>query len=324
MTSSAEAIGKLKHVGFAQKDVDKALCGEVVRFAMEMLTERELAVAFAVVIQKTTDELETMFLENLGKEESDEMLQQLVNQNDDDDGSLDFSLVKFLPPSSEKDMVAAYVDPKSGGANELNLSADEWVSFRALDKKTATVSQVEEILRTVLAKRLELYRQKGLEGIPPYQRKGGKSFDSGKELLERCQKLTIIRKIAPEIVQYMQDYPNSKPTTGVVKESFSWMNYNIDEKPTFCLVHKVTWKRPDIVILFHRHFYVSRGHNSVQAVGGGQPLDDDATLVCFSCRTSTDQVAGFGGSAKRALGSRIMGEKLANNLSSLKKSIEKE
>ena len=65
--------------------------------------------------------------------------------------------------------------------------------------------------------------------------------------------------------------------------------------------------------MFHRHFYVSRGHNNVQATGASFPLDNGQSLVLFSSRTSTDLVTGFGGSAKKAMGSRIMGGKLAKN-----------
>ena len=42
-------------------------------------------------------------------------------------------------------------------------------------------------------------------------------------------------------------------------------------------------------------------------------------LLAFSSRYSTDAVTGFGGSAKRALGSRIMGKRTAKAMEAFQK-----
>eukprot|EP00957_Ditylum_brightwellii_P198886 15159274-Ditylum_brightwellii.AAC.1 len=118
------------------------------------------------------------------------------------------------------------------------------------------------------------------------------------------------------------EYPNSKPAESV-RESFSWINFNINEKPTISIVHKLVWKQDKIFLMMHRHFYVSRGHNSIQASGGGLPVEDNESLIILASCTSTDQVSGFGGSAKRAMGSRIMGGRLAENLGGYRASMEK-
>ena len=100
-----------------------------------------------------------------------------------------------------------------------------------------------------------------------------------------------------------------------MKDVFGWINFKIDDKPTISLFQKTYWKVNDkVAMMCFRHFYVSRGHNSVQAFGGCFPVEDDKTLVLYASRTSTDRVAGFGGSAKKAMGSRIMGGRLEANL----------
>ena len=48
-----------------------------------------------------------------------------------------------------------------------------------------------------------------------------------------------------------------------------------------------------------RHFYISRSHNCLQGIGSALPSEDGGTAVFYATRTSTDQVSGFGGSAKR-------------------------
>ena len=61
-----------------------------------------------------------------------------------------------------------------------------------------------------------------------------------------------------------------------------------------------------------RHFYISRSHNCLQGIGAALPIDDGA-VVLYATRTSTDQVSGFGGAAKRGIGNKIMGGRMAEN-----------
>lgn len=61
-----------------------------------------------------------------------------------------------------------------------------------------------------------------------------------------------------------------------------------------------------------RHFYISRSHNCLQGIGAALPIDDGA-VVLYATRTSSDQVSGFGGAAKRGIGNKIMGGRMAEN-----------
>ena len=73
----------------------------------------------------------------------------------------------------------------------------------------------------------------------------------------------------------------------------------------------------------NRTFYVSCGHNSVQQMGFAVPTNYSANtssmLLAFSSRYSTDAVTGFGGSAKRAFGFRIMGKRTAKAMEAFQK-----
>mmetsp|Transcript_9669 Transcript_9669/g.14230 ORF Transcript_9669/g.14230 Transcript_9669/m.14230 type:complete len:332 (-) Transcript_9669:205-1200(-) len=300
---------------FAKGDAAKVKNYEVVHATVDTLTTRELAAGFAMLIQKKIDDVDEIFLNSLGKEDSDESIQHLERMTNSD-GTLDFSKVELLPAKSVKQMVKAYANcASSKGADDLNLSREERALFGALDKNHTTKQQVEDILKQVMANRFQEYQQKGLEGIAPYQRKSNKHFEPGAELREKTEQLTAAKKASPSFLKYTLDYPSSKPTTGDVNEAFGWFNFNIDDKPTFSMFHKLSYydAKSNCYMLMFRHFYVSRGHNSVQACGACFPVENNDSLVLLASRTSTDLVAGFGGAAKKAMGSRIMGGKLKAN-----------
>jgi hypothetical protein len=309
----------LSLAGFSKQEAASVKKHQVVRSSLDCLTDRELAAGFAFLVKIPAEDVESIFLESMGKEETDSTVQQIVLG--DKDGNLDFSTLKLLPAKNAEAMVQTYLNSKPKDA--LNLSPEEIDLFHGLHKKTATQEQAEEILRQILASRFDAYRQKGLKGIAPYSR-GKNNFEPGKELLERTAKLNVANRVSPAFWKYMVEYPNAKPTGGAaVKESYSWINFNINDKPTFSLVHKVSWKQDNVHLMMHRHFYVSRGHNSMQAVGGALPVQDNETLLFIASRTSTDQVSGFGGAAKRVMGSGIMGGKMADNFERLRSAMEK-
>ena len=62
-------------------------------------------------------------------------------------------------------------------------------------------------------------------------------------------------------------------------------------------------------VIAQRQFYVSTGYNVEQAITGFLPVEG-GTLVIYTNHTSTDQVAGFGGGAKRSIGRKFMAGEL--------------
>lgn len=128
----------------------------------------------------------------------------------------------------------------------------------------------------------------------------------------------ILKKEAPHFHRHLSEYPNAAPDG--LEESFSWINFEIDAKPTLTLVHRMGLLDGDVFAFSERHFYVSRSHNCLQGIGGAFPVEE-GTVIVYLVRTITDQVSGFGSSAKRAIGSRIMGSKIADNFKRLRDSL---
>jgi hypothetical protein len=303
---------------------------------IETLTDRDLATMIAFETKhghNNIDAFEHVFLESPYEMESDSTIQQMVVDIDHSDGSLDSSSVKLLPNESVHGMIETYL--KFQGGDELNLSQKEIDMFQAIDNtnQAKAKEQIETVLSKILQGRLEEYQQSGLEGISPYLRKGGKNFYPGKELQEKTEKSQNLYQHAEEFSDYILSWPSSSSSSDNdninindnAKETYGWINYNINDKPSIALYHRIMYTdtEKNIKYSMNRTFYVSCGHNSVQQMGFAVPTNSSANtssmLLAFSSRTSTDAVTGFGGSAKRALGSRIMGGRIAENMEALRK-----
>lgn len=201
---------------------------------------------------------------------------------------------------------------KAAPGSDLNLSKDEIDKF----KKCKSHEEVEDCLRLVLLDRFRAYKKNGLAGIKPYAR-GKKEFSPGDELKSQIIAGRILPKRAPTFNKCALDYPNSKPEG--LEESFFWVNSIIDDKPTIALVHRMGMPQDDGFVYMERHFYLSRSHNCLQGIGAALPVDDSSAVVLYATRTSTDQVSGFGGTAKRAIGNKVMGGRMAENFERARK-----
>jgi hypothetical protein len=62
-------------------------------------------------------------------------------------------------------------------------------------------------------------------------------------------------------------------------------------------------------MMLQRQYYVSEGFNSVQAIAALLPVSG-GTIVIYSNHTSSDQVEGIGGGAKRSIGRDMMAAQL--------------
>jgi hypothetical protein len=319
-TQYYDAEEVMSPLGFTKADIATVKKGGVVNNAMPTVTERDLATLIGFEGKVPIDSFDDIFLDASIKEESDSTIQQLQMANDD--GDVDFSSVKILPKESVTDMVKTYVN--FNGGSDLNLSQKEIDMFHELDKKSVTATQVEHVLQKVLQGRLDEYKQRGVEGISPYLRAKGVNFFPGQELQEKLEKSPHINRVAKEFVSYVVSWPSGVKPEGT-EETFGWINYNINGKPSIALFHRMLYadKAKKVKVLMNRTFYVSMGHNSCQQFAVASPTGPDTTLFILACRTSTDQVSGFGGGAKRTVGSRIMGGKIAENMERIKDALEK-
>lgn len=291
--------------GFTSTDIRQVHDGNLVKNIAESVSDRELAVKFAFLVKADADSLKESFLTTTKSPEKDpSVLQSGIIKT----GTLeDFANVVLEPNTSV--MLQEYLN--AGPGSTLNLSNQEIQGWKALRVSRGNERErVEKHLREMLLERYLAYRENGLDGIQPYVRSSGKEYYPGQELRQKTAIAEILHRESPVFHKHLLDYPHARPEG--LGESYSWVIYKIDDKPTIALIHRMGLLEGHVYVFSERHFYVSRSHNSLQGIGGAFPVEN-GTVVTYLQRTSTDQVAGFGGSTKRAIGARMMASKVAEN-----------
>jgi hypothetical protein len=281
---------------------------------MESSNEREVAVSFACVIDTPQSDLRDIFFSNRLKKKVDPDLTEFGLMSSEYGSMDDFATLRLEPNGH----AAAEELLKAKPGNDLNLSRKEIDAFRrhaatSGDKanKNLLLGKVEETLRHNLLDRYRSYREKGLQGIPPYARGKNKNFDPADDIMTSTRFAKILQREVPNFFQYLVDGPSKQPQG--LEESFSWVNYPQDNMPTVALMHRMGVMENGVYVFAERHYYSSRGINSMQGIGGAFPCKN-GTGILFVVRSSTDLVSGFGAAAKRNIGSRIMGSLMAKQL----------
>jgi hypothetical protein len=300
----------LSELGFSADDQKKVLAGDFVTTDVKASTDREIAVGMAFFVKQAPKEFVGELLDGLLME---------VDPNAHAHGDLkDEASLADLAALTVGDQAKDYLQAKAGG--DLNLATAEIAAFAKLKAAGAATDAVDAQVRTNLLARVKAYKASGLDGIAAYDRGGGDQRSAGEELRSASKASVGLKKIAPKAYEIVNDYPKAD-TTGL-QERFRWVNFTAHGSPVVLLVHGFSVTDGDTYIACQRQFYVSGGFNSEQALAGFYPLQG-GTLMVYVNRTSTDQVGGFGGSAKRSIGRKVMTSQLEDLFGRLKKAAEK-
>jgi hypothetical protein len=321
----------LEAAQFTPAEIKDIFNGKVVKGIVDSTNERELAAKFAFLVQAPVPQLQEMAMTTTKTPEKDP---SVIQSGMIVEGTLE----EFHAISAAGAVCSEYIQAQP--SQSLNLSKPEIAAFQALNMKKKknhssdhqVHQDVEHQIRLQLFERYHAYRKHGLAqgGIAPYARTKTNNYTPGEELRLKTKLAPILQRESPMFYKCINEYPTFRPKE--LKESFSWVVYSGTnngraEKPNFVLIHRMGMLEDNkVYMLCERHFYVSRGHNSVQGVFAAFPVegkDVDAhgdgdkpnqTAVLYLSRTSTDQVAGFGGAAKRTIGARIMSSKICENM----------
>ena len=297
LPDAATVLGEL---GYSAADIETAKAGKIVKGSIKAGTSRELVGAFAFFVKVPPAELvKDLKAGLLGSVDKNLISRGRISG---DGGIADFAKLSLAPKT--EDRVKSYLKADS----DLNLSAEEAAAFKKLAASgTAPAEAVEAQVRAALLARYQAYRAKGLAGIAPYARGGGKERSVAAELGSANAGAVALKKYAPAFHAVLTTYPDATPAG--FEEQFAWTQFDAHGDPTIALVHAMFMPDGDGFVAVQRQFYVSDAFNCEQAVAGFLPVQG-GSLVVYANRTSTDQVEGMGGSLKRSIGSKLLSSEL--------------
>jgi hypothetical protein len=284
--------------------------GELVRTTTKETSERELAAVMVFLVKAPVQKLLTAL--KAGPSPRNDPQLQAVTEISADGTLVDPKLVA-LKPGGDKE-TQRYLSAEPG--DTFNLSTAEIASFAALKgagqpqaaQPQAAQPQVEDAVRQMLLARYQAYRSQGLAGIAPYARGKDKQSQPADDLRRYTEAAKGLKKYAPAFYDVLMNYPQGAPAD--LKQRFFCIRYAMSGRPVFALRQRLAMPLEGGYVLADRDFYVSHDYNDTQAIGALLPAAE-GTVVVYLNRTTTDQLGGFGASAKQAIGRNMMGKQIS-------------
>jgi hypothetical protein len=282
----------------SQAEIERAKAGEVISGTAAASHDRELVATMAFIVPGASPD-------ELVERDENGLLEKTDAQ------TVAFSILPSSPTLESFSALHLREEDlrrykKTVVGDGLNLSEEERSSLQKLGKGAST-KQVEAAVHALLLARLNAYQKRGLKGIAPYQLSKGKVRASAEDLKKASEATKIIEKVSPAAFRLFVEYPFEIPEG--TEETYRWSYLDAHGELTLVLTHSLYIPEGETWTVVQRQFYVSNGYNCEQAVAAFVPVAE-GTAVFYINRTSTDQVDGFGGSAKRSIGSKLLASQL--------------
>jgi hypothetical protein len=312
----------LQELQISDRDRQQIREGQIVTWTAKEGSDRELALGMALLVKTSAENLVELFREATAfKAES--VIVTAYGKIAGDGKLADFTGLK-LEPNGEKE-ARQYLEAKPG--DDLNLDMKEIAAFRALKSASkdgaVPIEKVEALIREELQARYQAYHTKGLVGTAPYARTSKQHVFVRDELSLATKQSKLLAKYLPSVSAGLLNYPATKIKEGEeFEEQFFWMNVEVSGRPTYVLSHRMHFRIGEASIVVDRHFYASHEYNSLQQGVAALPTKD-GMVVTYLGRVSTDQVTGFGSSAKRPVARALLGSHIKDMLEALRAKAEK-
>lgn len=296
----------MNYLGYTKADSDKLRSGEIISHGLEAGSDKELAVTVGMLVRAPLSEV---FKFARGSE-TFKVNREIIEFHDLGNAPPDKSNFDGLSfDAKEADEVAKLLEVEPG--DTFNLSKSEIKRFKALSgrfkvkgaQNKAAREAVNAEYQAILMERYNEYREGGLGAVARYDR-GGKQSSPGKELYDEAKRGKLMQEKMPEFYGALLNYP--RYSAGDISNQFFWIKQRVNKRPAFILAHRMFQFKPEeYALAAFREFYVSHSYNSLHIAMGLLPVKE-GTVVFYLNRTSTDQVAGFGGGMKRKIGSKML------------------
>jgi hypothetical protein len=306
---TAEAIAKA--MGLSAQDQAKLKAGEIVSSEIEESTEKQLAVALALMVPATLADV----ADSVTKGTTLSANKAIKAYGEIDPAQV--SAASFAAITLDADEVGTLLKIEPG--SDYNLSADEIAIFQKLGQQykasdPVAADAVNAAWRQVLAGRLQAYLKSGLAGIAPYDR-GGDTSSAADDLKAAAEASRLVQQAVPELYQAFLAYPN-QPVADA-KNQFFWTQQVADDRPVYILTHRIVQQQPDLLVVLSRDFYVSHSFNASQGAAGALPVES-GVVIFYGNRTSSDQVAGFMSGMRHEIGRGMMRDSLVEAMEQIR------
>jgi hypothetical protein len=219
---------------------------------------------------------------------------------------LSVGVIMFVP--APMDRLVEYV--RSG---QWFTSDRDVIAFGELKEPVTLDSFPPVAPRAELLHRYEAYRQRGLDGIEPRGR-----ARPGEELQTALQEAELLARFFPEIHRALRLYPEAQPAD--LRHAFFWVNQRVENRPTYILAHRSYFVRADGAFMAERQFYVEHSYNSLFLLAGAMPMSG-GTIMLYSNRTFTDQVAGIGSGLRHSIGRKQMRDEIVKSFEKIRSTV---
>jgi hypothetical protein len=290
-----------RRIGFSEQAVARARDGEVVSERLESTSDKDLALAVGARIeaplQKVYDFVQGHRLAEF----------QTVTLAD---GRMD--------PANP-----SLADMKLSEATLKKLAEDPGGTFHMSEEEAATIREAGrsgtaaalEAYREALEARAKAYWEKGLAGIVPYEGKGRSPAVDLAHADEAAKRLFQHPVLAAEI-----DVVPAR-NTGRAEHQLSWALQKGRDQEAPVLIHRIL-HRGDVGEAFvQRRFYSGYDYDALAIVVGVLPTQDGHSAILYTNHTYTAQVAGFGGGAKRSIGTKMLEKDVVAEMQRAQKTI---
>ena len=187
------------------------------------------------------------------------------------------------------------------------------IAFGELKEPVTLDSFPSDSPRAELLSRYQAYRQRGLAGIEPRGR-----TRPGEELQTALREAELLATFFPEIHRALRLYPDAQPAD--LRHVYFWINQRVENRPTYILAHRSYFVRPDGAFMAERQFYVEHSYNSLFLLAGAMPMNG-GTIMLYSNRTFTDQVAGIGSGLRHSIGRKQMRDEIVKSFEEIRATV---
>jgi hypothetical protein len=217
-------------------------------------------------------------------------------------GASDSAAFAELPLPDSKGIVELLKSPR----RVMNLSIAEGDRLARLDRGAPDLAnRVRAVLAEILGARLRTYAARGVAGVEPYVREGGRVVDPRVELRSALASLSFVHDAFPGLLEQL--------AAGGPECRYYWMERSVERENVLALSAELRTRGAASALGAEIHFYASSQYNSMLTLVGVIP-HADGSLVFAVNHTFTDQVTGIGSSIRRSVARNLVATQLAAQL----------